>query len=258
MTAVSRERPCPGDWSAEGYARHAAYVADLGEPLLDLLAARPGERILDLGCGDGRLTLKIAAAGADVVGIDASPDMVQAARERGIDARLADARAPGFEGEFDAVFSNAALHWIPQAQAVLAGIARALKPGGRLVAEFGGFGNIAAIRVALIAVLGRRGIDGAAALPWFYPTATRYRVMLEAAGLGVEALNTFPRPTPLPTGMRGWLETFTPGIFAALPDGDRERALDETVALLRPVLCDDEGNWTADYVRLRVVARRER
>lgn len=244
------------EWSPAGYEHHAGYVAELGEPLLALLAPRPGERILDLGCGDGRLTQKIAASGATVVGIDGSAEMVEAARGRGIDAHVMDARALGFDGGFDAVFSNAALHWIPEAEAVLAGVAKALKPGGRLVAELGGFGNIAAIRVALIAVLERRGMDGAARLPWFYPTADSYRRLLEAAGFEVGLLELFPRPTPLPTGMRGWLETFTSGILSALAPQDRARALDETVALLRPVLCDEDGRWTADYVRLRVAARR--
>src|SRR5688500_15143750 len=138
-------------WSAEGYARNARFVADLGQPVLELLAPQPGERILDLGCGDGALTTKLVAAGATVVGGDASAELVAAAQALGLDARIADGQALAFEAEFDAVFSNAALHWMKQPDAVIAGVRRALKPGGRFVGEFGGHGNVAAIVTALVA-----------------------------------------------------------------------------------------------------------
>src|SRR4051794_21951268 len=139
-------------WSPTSYQQNAAFVPALGAPLLAQLAARPGERILDLGCGDGTLTEQIAAAGASVVGIDASPEMVAGAARRGLDARLIDATKLPFEIEFDAAFSNAVLHWVTDADAVLRGVYRALKPGGRFVAEFGGHTNIAAISVAMRAV----------------------------------------------------------------------------------------------------------
>src|SRR5579875_671222 len=157
-------------WLAERYAANAAFVPALGTAALALLAPQPGERILDLGCGDGVLTAKIAAAGA-AVAVDAAPDMVRAARARGLDARVMDGRALAFAGEFDAVFSNAALHWMREADAVLAGVFRALKPGGRFVAEMGGHGNIAAIITALSAVLARRGVDAAALNPFYFPSA---------------------------------------------------------------------------------------
>lgn len=243
-------------WNAEGYQTNAGFVPVLGRPVLELLAPRPGERILDLGCGDGALTVELVAAGATVVGIDSSPEMIASAREKGLDAHVADAAALDVDGGFDAVFTNAVLHWVKDADGVIAGVRRALKPGGRFVGEFGGHGNVAAIVTALTAVLARRGIDVMAWHPWFYPTPEAYGARLEAAGFQVQKIGLVPRPTPLPTGMAGWLATFANPFMAALPEPEREAALAETVDLLRPALCDDEGRWTADYVRLRFAATR--
>jgi trans-aconitate methyltransferase len=243
-------------WDPATYARNARFVADLAGEVVALLGPRPGERILDVGCGDGVLTARLAVTGATVVGVDASVELLAAARERGLDVRQGDAQALAFEGEFDAVFSNAALHWMLQPDAVLAGVARALRPGGRFVAEFGGHGNVAAPRVALSAVLARRGLDADALTPWYLPTSEEYRARLESAGFVVERIALQPRATPLPGEMADWLETFAQPFLAALAPGDRERAIAETVALLRPALCDSAGRWTADYVRLRVRAHR--
>ena len=243
-------------WDPNGYRRNADFVPKLGDAVLALLAPRPGERILDLGCGDGALTQALVTAGARVVGVDASSEMVAAAQARGLDARVADGAALAFDGAFDAVFSNAALHWMVRADAVIAGVHRALKPGGRFVGEFGGHGNVAAITVALVAVLRRRGIDGAAAIPWYFPAPEAYRARLEAHGFVVDSIALVPRPTPLPTDMAGWLDTFAAPFFAGLEPADRAEALDEAVALLEPVLRDTAGQWTADYVRLRFAARR--
>ena len=243
------------DWDARRYATHARFVADLGMPVLELLAPRPGERILDLGCGDGVLTRKLAELGCTVVGVDASPDMVRQAKALGVDARLADGADLDFEAEFDAVFSNAALHWMSaEPDRVIQGVARALRPGGRFVGEFGGHGNVAAIIVALLAVLGRRGIDGTELDPWFFPTPTEYRDRLEAQGFAVERIDLIPRPTPLPTGMAAWLATFADPFLRSIPHAQREQVRAEAVELLRPVLEDKSGAWTADYVRLRFAA----
>jgi len=149
-------------WDPQTYAQHARFVSDLGSPVVDLIAPRPGERILDLGCGDGALTEKLVAAGASVVAVDASAEQVAGARARGLDARVARGEALPFVSEFDAVFSNAALHWMREAAAVISSVHRALRPGGRFVAEMGGAGNVAAIRSALVSALGHRGIDGTA------------------------------------------------------------------------------------------------
>src|SRR5512146_1621456 len=239
-------------WKADRYAQHAHFVPALGQPVLDLLEPRTGERILDLGCGDGVLTEKIAAAGAVVVGVEASADMVAAAQARGLDARVVDGARLDFTGEFDAVFSNAALHWMKDdPDAVIAGVARALKPGGRFAGEMGGHGCVAAITVALIAVLERRGVDGKSANPWYFPTVADYRARLERGGFTVEYIELIPRPTPLPTSMAGWLETFAASFLRRLPVDDRAGALEEAIAMLRPVLCDETGGWTADYMRLR-------
>jgi len=243
-------------WTADNYRSHAGFVPALGHDVVALLAPKPGERILDLGCGDGALTETLIAAGAEVVGVDASADMVAAARARGIEARRLDATRLDYDAEFDAVFSNAALHWIRDADAVISGVHRALRPGGRFVGEFGGEGNVAAITVALTAVLHRRGVDAGADIPWFFPTATAYRRRLERLGFVVPQITLFPRPTPLPGGMEDWLETLAAPVLARLPAAERVAARDEAVSLLRPVLCDESGKWTADYVRLRFAAER--
>jgi SAM-dependent methyltransferase len=240
-------------WSPADYQQNAAFVPALGASNLAELNPRPGERILDLGCGDGVLTAQIAARGATVVGVDASPEMVAAAVAAGLDARVVDARALRFDREFDAVFSNAVLHWIPEADAVLKGVARALKPGGRFVAEFGGHTNVAAIAVAIRAVFRRHGVVMDA--PWYYPTPDEYRQRLEMHGFVVESIALFPRPTPLPSGMAAWLRTFRVTQFDGVPAELGQTIEDEIVELLRPSLCDSAGRWTADYVRLRLVAR---
>jgi SAM-dependent methyltransferase len=177
--------------------------------------------------------------------------MVAQAQARGLNVRHASADAMGYTGEFDAVFSNAALHWMPDARAVLAAVHRALRPGGRFVAEMGGHGNIAAIRTALQAVLARFGFDAEAMAASFYPSPAEYRRLLEASGFAVRSIELIPRPTPLPAGMEAWLNTFRNGVLGMLAPEDRARAVAETVELLRPALCDADGNWTADYVRLR-------
>lgn len=242
------------------YATHAAFVPALGAPVLDLLAPRPGERILDLGCGDGVLTARLVAAGATVVGIDADREMVAAAVDKGLDARLGDGRRLGFDAEFDAVFSNAALHWMGEPAPVVAGVFRALRPGGRFVGEFGGHGNIAAIRVAVRAVLAARGYRVPAQEDNYYPTAEAFRAALEAGGFAVDSCDLIPRPTPLVSGMEAWLQTFRGGFIdaAGVPAEERGQVIEDARTLLRPVLADAAGNWTADYVRLRFSARSRR
>jgi len=243
-------------WDAAAYAATGRFVADLAGGAVALLAPQPGEAILDLGCGDGALTERIAATGAVVTGADVSPAMVAAARARGLNVDEVSADAMRYQGEFDAVFSNAALHWMPDAQAVIAAVYRALKSDGRFVAEMGGQGNIAAIRTALQAVLARFGIDAEAAAASFYPSPAHYRRLLEAGGFTVRSIELIPRPTPLPAGMEGWLNTFRNGVLDLLTPEHRAKAVAETVALLRPMLADADSNWTADYVRLRFWAVR--
>jgi len=239
-------------WSASNYAENGRFVADLAGGVFELLNPQRGERILDLGCGDGALTKRLVDAGASVVGVDSSADMIAAAKLLGLDCGVTSAEDLPFAAEFDAVFSNAALHWMHDQDAVLAGVARALKPGGRFVAEMGGHGNIAAIEVALRAVFERNGLQAEKLETNYFPTPAAYGARLERHGFRVERIGLIPRPTALPaSGMRGWLETFRRGVLADLPVAKREAVLEETVELLRPSLCDEAGNWTADYVRLR-------
>ena len=238
-------------WTSDSYREHAAFVPSLGAAVLELLAPRPGERILDVGCGEGTLTQQIVDRGAAVVGIDSSQEMIDAARARGLDARLVDAEALAFEHEFDAVFSNAALHWVRNHDALLDGIARALRHGGRFVAEFGGHGNVAAIEAAIEGVLARRGLPPR--IRRYYPGDDEYRARLTVHGFTVQQIALIPRPTPLPTGIRGWLGIFERATLDRL-GADRESAVDEIEERLRPVLCDANGGWRADYVRLRFSA----
>ena len=249
--------PIPA-WSAHGYAANARFVADLGAPLLALLDARPGERVLDLGCGDGALTARLAATGATVTGLDSSPALVAAARALGLDARLGDgqrlADALGREPPFNAILTNAALHWMPDADAVIRGMGHVLRPGGRVVGEFGGHGNVAAIVTALHAGLRARGLLRPATFRWFFPTAEAYAVRLAHHGLVPHAVTLTPRPTPLPTGLAGWLATFAAPFLRDVADPDA--LLAEAEALLAPILRNETGQWTADYVRLRFTATR--
>ena len=243
-------------WDASLYAGNGRFVAVLAESLVEALQPRAGERVLDLGCGDGFLTQRIGESGATVVGVDSSPQMIAAAQERGVDARLINGEDLPFLGEFDAVFSNAALHWMSDHNAVLQGVYRALKPGGRFVAECGGLGNIAAIRVALLAVLTARGIPPERIENNRFFSPAEYREKLERQGFTLEEITLTPRPTPLESGMASWLATFRRSVLEQLPQAEREAAVDQIVSLLKPVLSDQQGRWTADYVRLRFLARR--
>jgi trans-aconitate methyltransferase len=251
--AEARPDPRHQQWSAGSYDTHARFVSELASGVVEWLAPRRGERILDLGCGDGVLTAELRDLGADVVGVDSSADFVASARDRGLDARLMDGEALAFGPEFDAVFSNAALHWMPRADAVVSGVSRALKPAGRFVAEFGGHGNVAAIVTAMRAVGERRGGDLALANPWYFPAPQVYQALLERHAFSVRRIALIPRPVVLKTGIEGWLMLFRKPFFAQFGDA-AQQALEETVGLLRPALCDADGNWTADYVRLRVEA----
>ncbi len=243
-------------WSARRYDENARFVSDLGRGVVEWLKPKPGERILDVGCGDGALTEQLVEAGADVLGVDASIDMVDAARARGLDIEVADCHELEYFNEFDAVFSNAALHWMTRPDAVLAGVANALKPGGRFVGEFGGHGNVAAIRTALSAVIKQHAnISNAPDTVWFFPSAKEYQSRLEATGFTVERIALIPRPTPIPGEMTAWFETLAAPVLECVPTAKRTAIREEASALLRSVLCDSEGNWTADYVRLRFEAR---
>jgi trans-aconitate methyltransferase len=243
-------------WNAQDYASNARFVSDLGAPVFALLSAKAGERILDLGCGDGVLAKRLIEIGCEVIGIDDSEEMVAAAGDLGIDAVACDAQDLSYAAEFDAVFSNAALHWMKRADDVIAGVWRALKPGGRFVAEFGGHGCVDRILGAIAAELAVRDIDALTLNPWYFPTVQDYRKKLEAVGFSVAYIELIPRPTPLPGDVTCWLDTFAKCFTLALPATERMEFLQDVREALRPELCDNDGNWTADYVRLRFMATR--
>ena len=244
-------------WDPLAYERNGAFVHELAGGLLVWLDPQPGEYVLDLGCGDGHLTRRIADSGAHVLGVDASAEMVAAARERGIEAENATAEELPFRNEtFDAVFSNAVLHWVRNQDAMMQQVHRVLKRGGRFVAEMGGHGNVAAIHVALTAILDRHGFGDRERGVNYYPSVNSYTDQMNSHGFRVEQMALIPRPTKLgESGMEGWLRTFRRGVLEGLPEDLREKVVRETVDLLAPALRDEAGNWVADYVRLRFVAR---
>ena len=249
-------RGSPQLWDLGQYARTARFVSDLGAAVLELLEAAPGKRILDLGCGDGALTEKLVQTGCRVTAVDASAEQVEAARARGLDARVADATRLDFDNEFDAVFSNAALHWVTSPDLAIAGIHRALKPGGRFVAEFGGAGNITSVCRAIESSLARRGIDSLERNPWDFPTCEEYRARLERHGFVVDVVARVDRPTTIPGDLAEWLELFAQPFFAGLTAADRDGVIADIRESLRGRLQDDRGVWTVEYVRIRVRARK--
>jgi len=243
-------------WDPNLYQKSHAFVWELGRGLLDLLGPRPGERILDLGCGTGQLSAEIAAAEAYVVGLDSSADMLGRARKSfpTLDLVQGDATRFAFNRPFDAVFSNAVLHWVPDAEAAARCIAGALRPGGRFIAEFGGKGNCAAFLAGAEATAAATGLRFRN--PWYYPDASEYEQVLSLAGLRVVNISLFDRLTPLEgeSGMRDWVRMFAKAVVN-WRDEDAEAFLAKLEIAVRPALYR-EGKWWMDYRRLRVHAVR--
>ncbi|WP_017314281.1 class I SAM-dependent methyltransferase [Mastigocladopsis repens] len=246
-------------WNAELYDSKHSYISELATDLVELLSPKPGEYILDLGCGTGHLTHKIASKGAAVIGIDSAPTMIEQACQnyRQLDFTVVDARNLPFTEKFDAVFSNAVLHWIQEAEEVVVGINRALKPGGRFVAEFGGKGNVKAIVSAIYNAVQTAGYPADAALnPWYFPSIAEYGSLLEKHGLQLTFATLFERPTLLEDGeqgMQNWLKMFANSFFSELSLENQMSILADIENQLRPALYKD-GNWFADYRRIRVIA----
>ncbi len=245
-------------WDADLYEDRHAFVWRHGASLVELLDPKSGERILDLGCGTGHLTAQIAAAGAAVVGMDHSAEMLAQARSAypNLEFVQGDARDFAFPEPFDAVFSNAALHWIKPPEAAARCVFNALRPGGRFVAELGGHGNVRRVEAALTAALEKTGVRSNES-PMYFPRLSEYATVLEAAGLEVRSAVLFDRPTPLEgdKGFRNWVEMFGRWALESVAEDRREDFLRAAEDAARPELHRD-GGWFADYRRLRVVAYR--
>ncbi|HUJ39907.1 MAG TPA: methyltransferase domain-containing protein [Candidatus Acidoferrales bacterium] len=247
------------EWDAAEYDAKHAFVYQKAKGLVDLLAPVPGERILDLGCGTGALTAEIAARGAEVLGIDRSEDMISQARKKfpALTFEARDARELRFHGQFDAVFSNAVLHWIPEADQVIAGMARALRSGGRFVAEFGGKGNIQRLVAGFhraFSALGLREPEGVS--PWFYPSIAEYSGLLEKHGLEVRTASLFDRPTVLEDGelgLRNWIRQFRHTFLEKIGEPNAQHWIEEVERQCRSELFKN-GSWELDYRRLRIAA----
>lgn len=248
-------------WDPNLYDTKHSFVWERGAELIDLLAPAAGERILDLGCGTGHLTAKIAAFDSETIGIDSSPAMIAEASRNypALHFEVADARDFWFDRPFDAIFSNAALHWITEPERVVESVHEALKPGGRFVAEFGGKGNVQALVQAFydsLQLLGRASTE--VKNPWYFPGIAEYSSLLESHGFEVVFATLFDRPTPLDQGqegMRNWITMFAGAFCAAIPPERRDAFVRRVEQLLQPSLFRD-GGWYVDYRRLRIVARK--
>jgi SAM-dependent methyltransferase len=246
-------------WDATRYDEAFAFVPAMGAAVLDLLDPQPAERVLDLGCGSAELTAQIASRGARVVGVDSSAEMLARASERfpDLDVRLADAEKLNFDEPFDAVFSNAALHWMTRPDDVLAGVRAALRDGGRFVAEMGAARNVSALIAALREAALGTGITVDLPLPWYFPTPAEQATRLERAGFTVRLLQYFDRPTPLTElrdGAADWWRMFGDSILSGVPANQLDSLLAMVNEVAAPQLRGDDGVWVADYVRLRFVA----
>lgn len=251
----------PNQWDAILYDRNHSFVSELATDLVELLAPQSGDRILDLGCGTGYLADKIASKGAEVVGIDYATTMIEQARSKypNLHFEVVDARDLRYKEEFDAVFSNAALHWITEPEKVISGIYQALKPGGRFVAEFGGKGNVKAIVAALSNAIENAGYAVNLLNPWYFPSIGEYGTLLETHDLQLTYATLFSRSTRLEDGEQGiqnWLRMFANSVLNTFSTEQQASIISDIENCLRSTLYRN-GTWIADYRRIRIVAIKE-
>ena len=256
--ALSTTSASTSQWNAADYARVGSFVPQLGAAAVDLLDPQPGEHILDVGCGDGVLTKAIIDRGASVVGIDNSANMIDAAKAAGLDAHRLDAADMRFDAEFDAAFSNAALHWMLDKVAVAAAVFRALKPGGRFAGEMGGMDNIAILRRGIRDELTERGYPVPSEDPQWYASPEQFQRIYGGAGFVDIDARIIPRQTELASGVAEWVKTFRAGWLdaAEVPEADRDEVAAAIERRLEPQLRRPDGSWFADYVRLRFIMRK--
>lgn len=248
-------------WNASLYDEKHSFVSHFGGDLVELLTPRAGEKILDLGCGTGDLANKLHQLGVDIIGVDKSDNMVQQAQKKypAITFKVRDAVNLGYSNEFDAVFSNATLHWVKAPKQALQSIYQAIKPGGRFVAEFGGKGNVQKITDEIVNQLGEQEIAyKTEQFPWYYPSIGEYSTLMEQVGFRVTHAQHFDRPTPLngENGLRNWMEMFAFSMFDGIPTETKELIMTRVENNLREVLFHN-GEWIADYKRIRVVGMKE-
>jgi SAM-dependent methyltransferase len=246
------------DWDIKEYEKSMSDIEILAAPLLAMLNEGPIGRVLDIGCGDGRLSLILKRHASSLVAIDSSPAMVEASRNKGIDAFLMDASKIDFEEQFDTIVSHAVLHWIREAEETVKRIARALRPNGRFIAMFGGHGDCRIIRSSLIEAAGQKGFDVRPLDPWFNPTVEQYSKFLANADLQqIIPVQLIPWEFPLPQGMATYVRTFfSNSLLSPIPEHMRESVIHEAVEMMRHELCDEKGNWHADFVRMKVQAKK--
>jgi trans-aconitate methyltransferase len=245
------------NWNAEQYQKDASFVSQLGNSVLELLAPQPGEKILDLGCGDGELTLQIQNYQnyyCDVLGIDSSANMIELAKQKGLNAQVLAAENLNYRAKFDAVFTNAVLHWVTDIDEVVNRIYTTLKPEGRFVGEFGGQGNIQSLVNAMSATFQEFKTFGKFNNPWYFPSVEEFSTVLEQAGFTVEYVELIPRPTPLKSGINSWLEIFANGITDCLTPEQKSQFIAKVAKKLKPLIYSDTEGWIADYVRIRFKA----
>jgi len=240
-------------WNADKYNKHADFVSNLAFPVIELLNPKENEKILDLGCGDGTLAVEIEKFKAQVIAVDLSESMVAKTQEKGIQASVMSATELTFKNEFDAVFSNAVLHWIKDADTSVKKIYRSLKPKGRFIAEFGGYGNIKSLTDAMQKVFNEHKEFGVFSNPWNFPKDTDYKKLLEENNFNAEYIELIPRPTKI-DDISNWLDIFANGIISHLTQEQQNVFKQEVREILKPKIYSEKDGWMADYVRLRLKA----